>query len=305
MAETIEVLQRGWHIEGQSVRPDHRMVAHTGLPHARTTAGQPDLNTLDLLLVLCGVGSGRRRLPPRVPHPRRLLGGHGPGRDRRLVRAAAGPPAARRRQRAAAPVRHDRDPPRHGVHRPGGGAPHREPSARHAPGGLGAVGRSQRGAVAGVVGVVIAVWVLLPVMVDVPGWFASQARSSAVARIVDDRLPDPPDTFDTLRRLVGEDQFARVFDRPVQAGARPRPPADVDEHPASGGRRGGAVHRQGARRGLPADPGGQRVRGGRRPGGDQRPRRRRRGRDRPAAQRRLRGAGARWSRSIRTATWRC
>jgi tRNA (adenine57-N1/adenine58-N1)-methyltransferase len=30
MAETIEVLQRGWHIEGQSVRPDHRMVAHTG-----------------------------------------------------------------------------------------------------------------------------------------------------------------------------------------------------------------------------------------------------------------------------------
>jgi tRNA (adenine57-N1/adenine58-N1)-methyltransferase len=30
MAETIEVLQRSWHIEGQSVRPDHRMVGHTG-----------------------------------------------------------------------------------------------------------------------------------------------------------------------------------------------------------------------------------------------------------------------------------
>ena len=29
-AETIEVLHRGWHIEGQAVRPDHRMVAHTG-----------------------------------------------------------------------------------------------------------------------------------------------------------------------------------------------------------------------------------------------------------------------------------
>ncbi len=28
--ETVEILQRGWHIEGQSVRPDHRMVAHTG-----------------------------------------------------------------------------------------------------------------------------------------------------------------------------------------------------------------------------------------------------------------------------------
>jgi tRNA (adenine57-N1/adenine58-N1)-methyltransferase len=30
MAETLEVLQRGWHVEGQSIRPDHRMVAHTG-----------------------------------------------------------------------------------------------------------------------------------------------------------------------------------------------------------------------------------------------------------------------------------
>ncbi len=30
MAQTLEVLQRGWHIDGQSVRPDHRMVAHTG-----------------------------------------------------------------------------------------------------------------------------------------------------------------------------------------------------------------------------------------------------------------------------------
>ena len=30
MAESIEILQRSWHIDGQSVRPDHRMVAHTG-----------------------------------------------------------------------------------------------------------------------------------------------------------------------------------------------------------------------------------------------------------------------------------
>ena len=36
MADTIEVLNRGWHVEGQAVRPDHRMVAHTGfLTHAR------------------------------------------------------------------------------------------------------------------------------------------------------------------------------------------------------------------------------------------------------------------------------
>ncbi len=30
MADTIEVLHRGWNVDGQSVRPDHRMVAHTG-----------------------------------------------------------------------------------------------------------------------------------------------------------------------------------------------------------------------------------------------------------------------------------
>ena len=40
MAQTIEVLHRGWHIEGQAVRPDHRMVAHTAfLTSARRIAG--------------------------------------------------------------------------------------------------------------------------------------------------------------------------------------------------------------------------------------------------------------------------
>ncbi len=28
--ETVEVLHRGWHVEGDAVRPNHRMVAHTG-----------------------------------------------------------------------------------------------------------------------------------------------------------------------------------------------------------------------------------------------------------------------------------
>lgn len=41
MAETIEVLQRGWHIEGASVRPDHRMVAHTGFLTSARLLGAP------------------------------------------------------------------------------------------------------------------------------------------------------------------------------------------------------------------------------------------------------------------------
>ena len=74
MAETIEVLQRGWHIEGQSVRPDHRMVAHTGfLTHARLL-GNPLLNTLDLLLVALRRGGGDRWLSTRVPDEGRRRG---------------------------------------------------------------------------------------------------------------------------------------------------------------------------------------------------------------------------------------
>jgi len=42
-AETLEVLLRTWHVEGRSVRPDHRMVAHTGfLTHARFIGARVD-----------------------------------------------------------------------------------------------------------------------------------------------------------------------------------------------------------------------------------------------------------------------
>jgi tRNA (adenine57-N1/adenine58-N1)-methyltransferase len=42
LAQTIEVLQRSWHVDGQSVRPDHRMVAHTGfLTRARLLVPPP------------------------------------------------------------------------------------------------------------------------------------------------------------------------------------------------------------------------------------------------------------------------
>jgi tRNA (adenine57-N1/adenine58-N1)-methyltransferase len=39
MAETMEFLLRTWHVEGQSVRPDHRMVAHTGFLTAARLLG--------------------------------------------------------------------------------------------------------------------------------------------------------------------------------------------------------------------------------------------------------------------------
>ena len=42
LAETVEILRRTWHVDGRSVRPDHRMVAHTGfLTSARRLATRP------------------------------------------------------------------------------------------------------------------------------------------------------------------------------------------------------------------------------------------------------------------------
>ena len=42
LAGTVEVLNRTWHVEGQAVRPDHRMVAHTGfLTSARLLGSVP------------------------------------------------------------------------------------------------------------------------------------------------------------------------------------------------------------------------------------------------------------------------
>jgi tRNA (adenine57-N1/adenine58-N1)-methyltransferase len=40
-ARTIEVLHRGWHVDGLAVRPDHRMVAHTGFLTVARFLGRP------------------------------------------------------------------------------------------------------------------------------------------------------------------------------------------------------------------------------------------------------------------------
>jgi S1-C subfamily serine protease len=83
------------------------------------------------------------------------------------------------------------------------------------------------GGIAGVLGVLIGLWLMLPTLADVPGWPAEQARSSLIAGAVDDAFPEAPDTLQALRRLVGEDQFPRVFeglDRTEEVGP---PPAET------------------------------------------------------------------------------
>ena len=82
------------------------------------------------------------------------------------------------------------------------------------------------GAAVGVLGVVIGVWLLLPAMADVPGWASQQARGSAVARAIDRSAPPAPDTLQTLRRLVGEGSFPKVFDSLRPTPESGPPPAD-------------------------------------------------------------------------------
>jgi S1-C subfamily serine protease len=79
------------------------------------------------------------------------------------------------------------------------------------------------GGLVGMLGVLVAIWLLVPAMADVPGWASQQARSSKLARFIDDAAPPPPDTLQALRRLVGENDFPRVFEalRPAPVAGPP------------------------------------------------------------------------------------
>lgn len=68
------------------------------------------------------------------------------------------------------------------------------------------------GSVAGVAGVVVALWLFLPAATDVPGVVAQLVRSSVIARTIDETAPEPPNALKALRGLVGEGQFPKVFD---------------------------------------------------------------------------------------------
>lgn len=82
------------------------------------------------------------------------------------------------------------------------------------------------GSVVGLVGVVASFWLLLPTMAEVPGIYAQQARNSVIARGMDRTLPPAPDTLLALGRLVGDEQFPRVFAALTPAPDLGPPPTD-------------------------------------------------------------------------------
>lgn len=88
------------------------------------------------------------------------------------------------------------------------------------------------GALAGALGVGVAIWLLLPTMAHSPGFFAEQSRNSVVARGIDQVFPPAPDTLVALRRLVGDDQFPQVFDALTPAPDIGPPPTDAGIDPA-------------------------------------------------------------------------
>lgn len=97
---------------------------------------------------------------------------------------------------------------------------------RVVPPGPGRALDSLGGAAIGALGVFISLWLMLPVLGDVPGSVSRVARRSKVLGFVQDVMPPPPDTMRTLRSLVGEDRFPEVF-----ADLRPAP--DTGPPPSS------------------------------------------------------------------------
>ncbi len=67
------------------------------------------------------------------------------------------------------------------------------------------------GAVAGVFGVLVIVWLLIPGLANAPGWTARAVRGSAIVRAIDRVAPTPPSALSTLGRLVGAGSFPEVF----------------------------------------------------------------------------------------------
>ncbi len=87
------------------------------------------------------------------------------------------------------------------------------------------------GAVVGVAGLLAGLWLLLPVVAEVPGQAAVLARNSAVLVAIDERLPRPPDATQAVQRLVGDARFPDVFDDLRPAPDVGPPPADVPVSP--------------------------------------------------------------------------
>ena len=79
------------------------------------------------------------------------------------------------------------------------------------------------GALAGVIGVLVVVWLLLPTLGHVPGEVAQAARNSAIVAFVDDVAPPAPASLRELSMRVSDFEFPEVFND-MRAAPDPGPP---------------------------------------------------------------------------------
>ncbi len=92
------------------------------------------------------------------------------------------------------------------------------------------------GAVVGAVGLIVSLWLFLPIVAQVPGQAAVLARNSAILGAIDETLPRPPDATQAVQRLVGDARFPDVFDDLRPAPDIGPPPAEVPVDAAVVGR---------------------------------------------------------------------
>ncbi len=80
------------------------------------------------------------------------------------------------------------------------------------------------GAVTGCIGVLVAVWLLIPALGSTPGWPARAARDSAIVRAIDDNAPPPPHSVEQLARRISGNALPDALGRlanPPDAGSVP------------------------------------------------------------------------------------
>ncbi len=83
---------------------------------------------------------------------------------------------------------------------------------RPSSGGRGArTADSLAGAALGVLGVLVVVWLVLPVLSRSDGWTAGVARTSVVAGFLNRSLPEPPPVLDELERRLRTGEFPELF----------------------------------------------------------------------------------------------
>jgi S1-C subfamily serine protease len=83
------------------------------------------------------------------------------------------------------------------------------------------------GAVVGALGVLVALWLLVPALTSTSGWPARAARDSQIVRAINRYAPDPPPQAERLGRRVAEGPFPEVFSRLNGPGDVGVPPTNV------------------------------------------------------------------------------